>query len=214
MAEVEAKVSENVMEACARTESVRKCVLTSSLLACIWRNGTQSELPPVIDHSCWSDESLCVDKKLWYALGKLKAEKTAWKIAEAKGLKLSTICPALITTPNLLYHHPTPTIAYLKGAHEMYANGLLATVDVDNLAKAHVRVYEAMQKAVYGRYVCFDKVISTEYEAEELSEQTGFSLEKIRGDNKYGGSTAPFRLSDRKLSSLLSRSSICCLDDI
>lgn len=64
MVEVEEKVSENVVEACARTSSVRYCVFTSSLLACIWRSGTRPELPPVVDHDCWSDQSLCVDKKV------------------------------------------------------------------------------------------------------------------------------------------------------
>ncbi|ESQ32681.1 hypothetical protein EUTSA_v10005604mg, partial [Eutrema salsugineum] len=185
MAEIEAKVSEKVMNACSITQSVRRCLMTSSLLACLWQNGTQFVSPSVIDHSSWSDESLCHDKKLWYALGKLKAEKIAWKIAENKGFKLSTICAALITAPNLLHHHPTPTIAYLKGADEMYENGVLATVDVHTLAKAHVQVYEEMNKAAFGRYLCFDKVITREYEAEKLANETRVDLDKIRGDNYF-----------------------------
>jgi hypothetical protein len=48
MAEIEMKVSENVMKACARTPSVTKCVLTSSLLACIWRDNTQYDLSSVV----------------------------------------------------------------------------------------------------------------------------------------------------------------------
>ncbi|XVF60287.1 hypothetical protein PTKIN_Ptkin08bG0033300 [Pterospermum kingtungense] len=115
MAEIEVKTSENVMKACARTPSVRNCVLTSSLLACIWRDTSQHDLPPLVNHDCWSDESICMDKKLWYALGKLKAEKVAWKIAEEMGLKLTTICPGLITGPEFPYRNSTATIAYLKG---------------------------------------------------------------------------------------------------
>ncbi|KAL1187728.1 Cinnamoyl-CoA reductase-like SNL6 [Cardamine amara subsp. amara] len=216
MAELEAKVSENVMNACTMTQSVRRCLMTSSLLACLWQNATQLELPAVIDHTSWSNESLCKDKKLWYALGKLKAEKIAWKIAENKGFKLSTICAALVTSTNILHHNPTPTIAYLKGAEEMYGHGVLATVDINTLAKAHLRVYEEMNKAAFGRYVCFDKVITQEYEAEELSKETAINLQKIRGDKYYycyRDSTTPFSLSNRRLSSLMSTTSpISCLD--
>lgn len=53
--------------------------------------------------------------QLWYALGKLRAEKAAWRIANERGLKLTTICPALITGPEFCRRNPTATIAYLKG---------------------------------------------------------------------------------------------------
>lgn len=53
--------------------------------------------------------------QLWYALGKLRAEKAAWRIAEEQGLRLTTICSALITGPQFCGRNPTPTIAYLKG---------------------------------------------------------------------------------------------------
>ena len=53
--------------------------------------------------------------QLWYALGKMRAEKAAWRIANERGLKLTTICPALITGPEFCRRNPTATIAYLKG---------------------------------------------------------------------------------------------------
>jgi nucleoside-diphosphate-sugar epimerase len=146
MADIEVKASETVMTACARTPSVRKCVLTSSLLACIWKDNSQYDLSSVINHGCWSDEALCKDKKvyyflpnyifsllkadimsknfdldipkhgqLWYALGKLRAEKVAWRVAKETRLKLTTICPGLITGPEFCHRSPTATIAYLKG---------------------------------------------------------------------------------------------------
>lgn len=58
---------------------------------------------------------MLLDAQLWYALGKLKAEKVAWEIAEDTGFKLATICPALITGPEFISRNPTATIAYLKG---------------------------------------------------------------------------------------------------
>lgn len=97
----------------------------------------------------------------------------------------------------------------------MYENGVLATVDVNTLAKAHVRVYEEMNKTASGRYVCFDKVITREYEADDLAKETGIDLHKIRGDTSnccYRDSSTPFSLSSRRLSSLMSTSPISCLD--
>lgn len=65
MVESEVRVSETVIRACARTASVKKCVLTSSLLACVWQdNTTHRDIPTVINHDSWSQESLCADKKV------------------------------------------------------------------------------------------------------------------------------------------------------
>lgn len=70
MVEVEVLVTKNVSQACAITPSVRNCVLTSSLVACVWQDINSST---IIDHDCWSDESLCIDKKvlsyfIWHSL--------------------------------------------------------------------------------------------------------------------------------------------------
>ncbi|GJW17618.1 cinnamoyl-CoA reductase-like SNL6 [Tanacetum coccineum] len=99
------------------------------------------------------------NQMLWYALGKLKAERVSGRIAEEKGLKLATICSGLITGPRYFCTNPSSTIAYLKGDQDMYEQGLLATVNADKLAEAHVKVYEEMNKTGGGRYVCFDKVV-------------------------------------------------------
>ncbi|KAM1015123.1 hypothetical protein ACFX1Q_044855 [Malus domestica] len=204
MAEIEVKASENVMKACAMTPSVRKCVLTSSLLACVWQDSSQNlNFSRVINHNHWSSESLCIDKKLWYALGKLRAEKAAWKIAEERGLKLTTICPALITGPEISTRNPTATLAYLKGAQEMYQSGVLATVDITRLAEAHVGVFEAMNKAAFGRYIWFDRVIDGEEEAEKLAEATGMSKNKILGNGGSNVVQNRFELSNKKLTNLL-----------
>ncbi|KAF3444650.1 hypothetical protein FNV43_RR14343 [Rhamnella rubrinervis] len=203
MVENEVKVSENVMKACARTQSVKKCVLTSSLLACVWRDTAQQDIPTVVNHDCWSQESFCVDRKLWYALGKLRAEKAAWRIAEETGLKLTTICPGLITGPQFCFRNPTATIAYLKGAKEMYEGGVLATVDVNRLAEAHVHVFEAMNKTAFGRYICFDEVIEREEDAERLARETNLTKSKICGGTESSSVHRRLRLSNRKLSSLM-----------
>ena len=69
MAELEAKVSENVIEACTRTGSVRKCVFTSSLLACALKDNSLNDfdhsiINSIINEESWSDEQLCVHNKV------------------------------------------------------------------------------------------------------------------------------------------------------
>ncbi|KAJ4831509.1 hypothetical protein Tsubulata_004742 [Turnera subulata] len=208
MAEIEVKACENVIKACSRTCSVRNIVLTSSLLACVWHDSSNN-LSPVINHQSWSDESVCIDKKLWYALGKLKTEKAAWTMAKDKGLKLVTICGGLVTGPEFYRRNPTATLAYLKGAPDMYKNGLLATIDVMKLADAHASVFQAMNKTAFGRYICYDRVIESEYQAEKLAMQIGVPVNKISG-NEPENVQARFELSDKKLRTLMARTCRNC----
>ncbi|KAG4911484.1 Cinnamoyl-CoA reductase-like SNL6 [Glycine max] len=209
MAEIEVRAAENVMEACARTPSITRCVFTSSLSACVWQDNSQSDFTPVINHASWSTESFCIEKKLWYALGKMRAEKAAWRISNERGLKLTTICPALITGPEFCHRNPTATIAYLKGAQEMYSQGFLASVDVTKLAEAHASVFKAMNNEASGRYICFDHVIDTHSEAEKLAKDIGMPKEKICGDASNNSSIHRFELSNEKLCRIMSRPLRC-----
>ncbi|GKE26128.1 hypothetical protein Tco_1441512, partial [Tanacetum coccineum] len=102
------------------------------------------------------------NQMLWYALGKLKAERVSGRIAEEKGLKLATICSGLITGPRYFCTNPSSTIAYLKGDQDMYEQGLLATVNADKLGEIggldsltlnslyDEGAYRASQQPVYG----------------------------------------------------------------
>ncbi|KAJ7970834.1 Cinnamoyl-CoA reductase [Quillaja saponaria] len=208
MAEIEVKAAENVMVACARTTSIRKCVFTSSLVACVWGDNAQQDQPSIINEDSWSNESYCTDRTLWYALGKMRAEKAAWRIAKERGLELTTICPALITGPEFCQRNPTPTIAYLKGAQEMYANGMLATVDVMRLAEAQVCVFKAMNGNAFGRYICFDNILDSQSEAEKLAVDIGMPVEKICS-NSSSNSSKRLKLSNEKLGRLMSRPLRC-----
>lgn len=68
MADLEVKAAQNVIEACAATPSIRHCVLTSSLLACTWKDYSLDSASSVINHNCWSDESLCTEKKVFLSI--------------------------------------------------------------------------------------------------------------------------------------------------
>ncbi|KAM0866181.1 hypothetical protein ACQ4PT_042793 [Festuca glaucescens] len=213
MATLEAKAAEQVVEACVRAESVRKCVFTSSLLACVWRQNSphHHQFPTTVDESCWSDETFCRDNKLWCALGKTMAEKAAWRAARGRDLKLVTVCPALVTGPGFRRRNSTPSIAYLKGAHAMLAKGVLATADVEQVAEAHVRVYEAMSGTAGGRYICYDHVVRRAEEFAELERQLGL---RPRGTSPaHGDPAAPSsELCNRKLARLVSSRRRCTHD--
>ncbi|KAJ3695301.1 hypothetical protein LUZ60_000678 [Juncus effusus] len=214
MADLEARASERVIDACVRTQSVRKCVFTSSLLACVWGRQNRSQdrrIKTVVDENCWSDESICRDKKLWFALGKTMAEKAAWRAARGRDLKLVTVCPALVTGPGFRRRNSTASIAYLKGAHEMFSEGWLATVNIEKVADAHVKVYEAMNNTAGGRYVCYDHIIQQAEEATELERQLGIPNRIIFGENS---SDRPvwFELCNRKLLRLMSARRRCTHD--
>ncbi|XP_015692797.2 cinnamoyl-CoA reductase-like SNL6 [Oryza brachyantha] len=217
MAILEARAAEQVVEACVRTESVRKCVFTSSLLACVWRQSYphHRRFPTIIDESCWSDESFCRENKLWFALGKTMAEKAAWRAARGRDLKLVTICPALVTGPGFRRRNSTPSIAYLKGAHAMLAEGLLATADVERVAEAHVRVYEAMSGAgggAGGRYICYDHVVRSGEEFAELRRQLGLPISRRGFSDGGGDGDARFALCNGKLARLVSSRRRCTYD--
>ncbi|KAK3137907.1 hypothetical protein QOZ80_5AG0362000 [Eleusine coracana subsp. coracana] len=219
MARLEAKAAEQVVEACVRTESVRKCVFTSSLLTCVWRQNYPHDrrFPTTIDENCWSDESFCRDNKLWFALGKTMAEKAAWRAARGTDLKLVTICPGLVTGPGFRRRNPTPSIAYLKGAQAMLGDGLLATADVEKVAEAHVRVYEAMMSdTAGGRYICYDHVVRRPEEFAELQRQLGLRAAPAGGRvlvvSDDDGRAARFQLCNRKLAALMSARRRCTYD--
>uniref|UniRef100_A0A0D9YH40 NAD-dependent epimerase/dehydratase domain-containing protein n=1 Tax=Oryza glumipatula TaxID=40148 RepID=A0A0D9YH40_9ORYZ len=219
MASLEAKAAEQVIAACVRTESVRKCIFTSSLLACVWRQNYPHDrrFPTIIDENCWSDESFCRDNKLWFALGKTAAEKAAWRAARGRDLKLVTVCPALVTGPGFRRRNSTASIAYLKGARAMLADGLLATASVETVAEAHVRVYETMgDNTAGGRYICYDHVVQRPEEFAELERQLGIprrAAAAAAAAQDSGDRPARFELCRQKLARLMSTRRRCTYDD-
>ncbi|KAJ9147405.1 hypothetical protein P3X46_029570 [Hevea brasiliensis] len=156
MAFLETEVARNVIKACSGAAYMRRCIFTSSLLASIW---SDDNLDRTIDEGCWSNEEFCRENKLWLALGKTTAEKAAWGKSKELKVKLVTVCPGLLMAPSFPYAHKDTSLPYLKGGSVMLQRGILATGDVNKVADAHVRVYEAMDDGAFGRYLCFDKVV-------------------------------------------------------
>lgn len=60
IAEVEVRAAHNVLEACARTETIDKIVFTSSAAAVFWRNDRKSTVLDLdLDERHWSDVNFC-----------------------------------------------------------------------------------------------------------------------------------------------------------
>lgn len=79
--------------------------------------------------------------------------------------------------------------------------GVLAVADVGHAAEAHLSVYEAMERGVKGRFICFDSVVSGAGEAARLGSQLQHPAAMDAGD---GEEPISYRLCDHKLSILMS----------
>lgn len=171
MVEMEVRAAHNVLEACAQTNTVDKVVFTSSATAVIWRDGRNTM--PDFDERHWSDINLCRKYKLWHGLSKTLAEKAAWALAMDRDLNMVSVNGGLLidnSPPLDGHHHQVMTVdnnPYLKGAAEMYEDGVFVTVDLGFLVDAHICVYEDVSS--YGRYLCYNQVINSEIAALKLA---------------------------------------------
>ncbi|RWW89263.1 hypothetical protein BHE74_00001801 [Ensete ventricosum] len=102
--------------------------------------------------------------QLWHALAKTLAEKTAWALAMDRGVDMVCVNAGLL----LVAADLSVATPYLKGAAQMYENGVLVTVDVDFLVDAHVAVYES--PSAHGRYLCFNAAVCRPHDAVKLAQ--------------------------------------------
>ena len=96
----------------------------------------------------------------WYCYGKTVAEQAAWDEAKLRGVDLVVVCPVLVVGPMLqssvnvsVFH----ILRHLTGAVKTYANAVQAYVHVQDVALAHILVYET--PSAFGRYICADSVL-------------------------------------------------------
>lgn len=166
MVDMEVRGAINVVEACAQTESIEKIIFSSSLTAAIWRENIGSQ--KAVDERSWSDRDFCKKFKLWYALAKTLSEQAAWALAMDRMLNMVSINAGLVLGPGVTQQNPRSTVSYLKGAPEMYENGVLACVNVDFLADVHIRAFK--DSSTCGRYFCFNQIVNSEEEAVKLGQ--------------------------------------------
>ncbi|CAI9106304.1 OLC1v1005436C5 [Oldenlandia corymbosa var. corymbosa] len=148
----------NVLRSCAKSPSVKRVVLTSSIAAVAF-NGKPRTADTVIDESWWSLPDLCRQNRMWYVLSKTLAEEEAWKFAKEKGIDLVTINPFMVIGPLLqptLNTSATYILNYISGA-ETYQNGTSGWVNVKDVANAHILAFE--NPSANGRYCVVESVV-------------------------------------------------------
>ncbi|XP_031285082.1 cinnamoyl-CoA reductase-like SNL6 [Pistacia vera] len=189
----------NVVEACAQSDSIEKVVFTSSLTAALWREDIGSEI--VVDERSWSDPEFCRKMKLWYALAKTLSEQAAWALAMDRMLCMVSINAGLVLGPSVTQQNPGSTMFYLKGAAEMYENGVLAFVDVNFLADVHIRAFE--DRSTCGRYFCFNQIVNTSEQAFKLAQSLSPLIPLPPRYECKGSEVYAERLKTKKLNKLV-----------
>jgi nucleoside-diphosphate-sugar epimerase len=144
----------NVLGSVNRTESVKRVVLTSSVVAMYGDNADIQPGTPV-NEQCWNDTSS--EEHQPYSYSKMIAEKEAWNIAaQQERWDLVTINPTFLLGPSLAKRNDSTSIStildFLKGKFKTgVPNLMMGIVDVRDVAKAHVSA--AFHEQASGRYL-------------------------------------------------------------
>ncbi|CAH9103296.1 unnamed protein product [Cuscuta epithymum] len=147
----------NVLGSCAKTPSIQRVVLTSSIAAVSY-NGKPRTPEVVVDETWWSSPDYCKEMEMWYVLSKTLAEEAAWKFVKEKGIHMVTINPAMVIGPLLQPTLNTSSAAILEliNGAETYPNTSLGWVNVKDVANAHILALE--NPSAEGRYCLVDRV--------------------------------------------------------
>jgi cinnamoyl-CoA reductase len=97
-----------------------------------------------------------------YCYAKMVAEKTAMEEASKRGIQLLVVVPAFTIGEMLqpVLNDSVLVVARylnLEGAKKAYRNKVVGYVDVQDVARVHVLVYE--DPGSDGRYLCMDDVL-------------------------------------------------------
>ena len=130
--------TERVLKAAAAA-GVTRVVLTSSTVAVL----NEAKPDTLQDEADWCDTHL--PSTTPYAKSKTLAERAAWEIAKARGLRLTTINPGLVLGPPLDEHYGSSlglVERFLKGRDPMLPPMGLPIVDVRDVAEMHLRALQ------------------------------------------------------------------------
>ncbi|CAN6314699.1 unnamed protein product [Urochloa humidicola] len=147
----------NVLRAAKEAGGVRRVVVTSSISAIVPSPGWPAG--EVRDERCWTDIDYCEKNGVWYPASKTLAEKAAWKFAEEHGLDVVVVNPGTVLGPMI-----PPTInasmamfrRLLEGCTEEYADFFMGPIHVEDVALAHILVFE--NPSASGRHICVESI--------------------------------------------------------
>ena len=166
----------HVLEAAGRTPSVRRVVLTSSIVAVY---GDAADLEDIgadrFDESHWNSTSN--ERHQPYSHSKTLAERLAWEMAGAQDRwDLVVVNPGLVLGPGLSPHTKAEgVLIMLDFGNGYYAFGApeleFAIVDVRDVAEAHLRA--GMMPEASGRHILVSESLSVMDIAEVLRDHFG-----------------------------------------
>uniref|UniRef100_A0A0C9RHH0 TSA: Wollemia nobilis Ref_Wollemi_Transcript_21970_1125 transcribed RNA sequence n=1 Tax=Wollemia nobilis TaxID=56998 RepID=A0A0C9RHH0_9CONI len=158
----------NALEA-ARKANVKRVVLTSSISSLV----PNPNWPPntLIDENCWTDIEYCERDKIWYPVSKTLAEKAAWEYGHTHKMDVVAIHPSTCLGPLLqprLNASSAVLLNLIQGSQDNQSNYWLGCVHVEDVAKAHILLYETPSAA--GRHLCTNGIIHFSDFAEVVAE--------------------------------------------
>jgi dihydroflavonol-4-reductase len=180
---VEGSIS--VLEAAARTGTVKRVVLTSSMAAI-----TDSPDGTVINEEMWNTQSSLTRNPYYYS--KAEAERAAWGFVEHAnpGFDLVVTNPAYALGPSLipsLNESSRWLVSLTNGETPAILDLQLPAVDVRDVAEAHIRAMESPSAS--GRYLLLAGVRSSRQVVDLLREHgwgDRYRLPSLPLDNRVG----------------------------
>ncbi|GMN26271.1 hypothetical protein TIFTF001_001234 [Ficus carica] len=147
----------NVLNSCAKSPSVKRVVLTSSIAAVAY-NGKPRTPDVIVDETWFSNPDICREVQQWYVLSKTLAEEAAWKFVKDKGIDMVTINPAMVIGPLLqpTLNTSAAAISNLINGAQTFLNFTLGWVNVKDVANAHILAYEV--PSANGRYCLVESI--------------------------------------------------------
>ncbi|XP_050872597.1 phenylacetaldehyde reductase isoform X11 [Lathyrus oleraceus] len=147
----------NVLRSCAKSPSVKRVVLTSSIAAVAYN--TRPKNPEVIVNETWfSDPDFCRESQLWYILSKTLAEAAAWEFVNEHKIDMVVLNPTMVAGPLLqpeVNESVQPILDIING--KPFQNYVYGWVNVKDVANAHINAYEIASAS--GRYLLCERVL-------------------------------------------------------
>lgn len=154
--DVAVKGTQNVLDSVARTPSVKRIVMTSSIAAVM--SYDQQDRTYTEDDWCTSDD-------IWldpYGMGKTQSERLLWQFVDehADRVQAVAINPSVVIGPPLAKHHIRSSLSFIRDlvgwSYPACAPMRLHLVDVGDVSKGHVRALTS-DKAVGQRIIFSDR---------------------------------------------------------
>ncbi|KAJ3669437.1 hypothetical protein LUZ60_011387 [Juncus effusus] len=175
----------NVLRA-AKEIGAKRVVITSSISAIVPSPDWPAD--KVKDESCWTDVEYCKKNEVWYSASKTMAEKAAWEFSKENGLDIVVINPGIVLGPVIppsLNSSMSILNRLLEGCAEEYADIYMGPVHVEDVALAHILLYE--NPSASGRHLCVESIAHwSDFTAKVAELYPQYKVPKLPKDTQPG----------------------------